>query len=184
MLAFEQVYFWDVAPGTEMQGCPSNCTGVILEEGTSNEHKTKTHVLSASLGMLLITELASDVVSNPEQIACFKAPRRITSVLSHGATQWICVGCAGGEVCILQAPFLDPTLLPPPSLTDLESEDEESEDEVDEKAQWIMETREAERIRRRWRRKKEKDRDAREERADKRQQTRAERRTAEAAEEF
>jgi len=36
-------------------------------------------------------------------VAYFKAPQNVSSVRSHGGT--ICVGCDGGAVCILQAPF-------------------------------------------------------------------------------
>ena len=154
------MYFWDVPSGTEMQGCPSNCTGVILEEGTPCEHRTERHVLSAKGVMLRITELPSKEVPQPEQIACFKAPRRITSVLSHGATKWICVGCVGGEVCILQA------LLPTPTLTDLESEDEGDEEEEER-----MEMRKAERMRRSIRRHEEEREDEKQNRADERQQS-------------
>ena len=37
-------------------------------------------------------------------VACFKAPQPISSVRCNGSN--ICVGCRGGAVCILQAPFL------------------------------------------------------------------------------
>jgi len=37
-------------------------------------------------------------------VACFKAPQYISSVRYNGAN--ICVGCEGGAVCILPAPFL------------------------------------------------------------------------------
>jgi hypothetical protein len=37
-------------------------------------------------------------------VACFKAPQPINSVRCNGSN--ICVGCSGGAVCILQAPFL------------------------------------------------------------------------------
>ena len=189
-MAFEQVHFWNVASGKEMQGPPSDFAGVIHGNGTPNEHlgrqdwhKTETHLLSASHDMLLITELPSEEVPNPEQVACFKAPRCITSVLSHGATKWICVGCTGGEVCILQAPFLDPTLVPTPTLTDLESEDEESADEVDDDEQRRMEKRKTARRRRRRRREDEEEEDERESRADQQQQKRADGRTAAAVNE-
>ena len=37
-------------------------------------------------------------------VACFRAPEGITAVRCYGGSIWM--GCDGGEVCILQAPFL------------------------------------------------------------------------------
>ena len=80
-----------------------------LVEGLSGEHKKNRHIITALSDKLRIYE-----VGNEEQhaedgaaaalVACFKAPQSIYSVRCVGAT--ICVGCYGGAVCILSAPFL------------------------------------------------------------------------------
>jgi len=60
---------------------------------------THSHLLSLSL---TLTHPHLGAAGAP--VACFKAPQRITSLQCHGAA--ICVGCIGGAVCILRAPFL------------------------------------------------------------------------------
>ena len=109
-----QVRFWDTASFEEVRRLRRKMgTGKIRQQPTVSEFafvaKTNQHLLKARGDTLLITELppigalvAPDLACPP--VACFKAPGDITSVRCHGAT--ICVGCQGGAVCILQAPFL------------------------------------------------------------------------------
>jgi hypothetical protein len=100
------VRFWDVASGKEVRQVAGS--EVAFVEGSAAEHKTHQHLLTFSEDMLLITELLplevpqKDAAAMP--VACFKAPQPITSVRCHGAA--IFVGCRGGAVCLLQAPFL------------------------------------------------------------------------------
>ena len=66
-------------------------------------------MLTAFGDELLITELVphggvEEIEDGATPVASFRAPQRIISMRCHGAT--ICVGCEGGVVCILQAPFL------------------------------------------------------------------------------
>ena len=107
--------FWDVASGTQVRQVAG--WSFALTEGPPNEDKTKRYVLTTSgewrdgdfkkEELLLITALPA---SGGEQqdaaapVACFKAPHPIVAVRRHGAT--ICVGCDGGEVLFLRAPFL------------------------------------------------------------------------------
>ena len=67
------------------------------------KHQAGRHILTRSNDMLLIYEgdAKGDAAS---AVACFKAPQPISSVRCNGSN--ICVGCSGGAVCILQAPFL------------------------------------------------------------------------------
>ena len=94
--------FWDVASGTQVRQ-----VAVSEFAFAKGVHETNRHVLTFEGGMLLITALPP---SGGEQedaaapVACFQAPDRIFSVRCHGAT--ICVGCQGGAVLLLQAPFL------------------------------------------------------------------------------
>ena len=94
--------FWDVASGTQVRQVAGS--EFAFAKG---EHETNRHVLTTKGEMLLITALPP---SGGEQedaaapVACFKAPSGIFSVVCHGET--ICVGCGGGEVLFLQAPFL------------------------------------------------------------------------------
>lgn len=112
-----QVCFWDIASGKEVRRVAASefAFGAGAE---MSEHRTNHHLLKAFGDSLLITELpphdgaggfedgAVGVwgIEDAEPVASFTAPERITSVQCHGAT--ICVGCEGGAVCILQAPFL------------------------------------------------------------------------------
>ena len=97
--------FWDVASGTQVRQVAGD--GFAFVEGPSNEDKNNRHVLTRAQEWLLITALPP---SGGEQqdaaapVACFKAPHPIKAVRRHGAT--ICVGCEGGEVLFLRAPFL------------------------------------------------------------------------------
>ena len=98
--------FWDVASGTQVRQVAGD--EFAFDEGPSNEDKTNRHVLTYGEKLLQITAGASS--SGGEQqdeaapVACFKAPHPIKAVRRHGAT--ICVGCEGGEVLFLRAPFL------------------------------------------------------------------------------
>ena len=102
-----QVRFWDVASGKEVRQVTTGLVCAFVE-GPAAKHKTNQHLLTASGDMLLITELLphegpqKDAAAMP--VACFKAPQPISSVRCHGAA--IFVGCDGGAVCLLQAPFL------------------------------------------------------------------------------
>ena len=97
--------FWDVASGTQVRQVAGH--KFAFDEGPSNEDTTNRHVLTYGEELLQITALPP---SGGEQqdaaapVACFKAPHRIGAVRRHGAT--ICVGCEGGEVLFLRAPFL------------------------------------------------------------------------------
>jgi hypothetical protein len=106
------VRFWDVASGTQVRQVAAS--EFAFDEGPSDKGRTNRHVLTVAKNgygidsdMLLISALPP---SGGEQqgaaapVACFKAPANIFSVRRHGVT--ICVGCRGGAVCILQAPFL------------------------------------------------------------------------------
>ena len=75
----------------------------FVEGSDASKHQAGRHVLTASNDMLLIYEgdAEGDAAS---AVACFKAPQHISSVRCNGSN--ICVGCSGGAVCILQAPFL------------------------------------------------------------------------------
>ena len=101
-----QVRFWDIASGKEVRQVAASEFAFV--EGPDATHKTHQHLLTASGDMLLITELLplegpqKDAAAMP--VACFKAPQPISSVRCHGAA--IFVGCRGGAVCWLQAPFL------------------------------------------------------------------------------
>ena len=81
-----------------------------LVEGVSGEHIRDRHVITASRDAKLgIYEIGNEgqragdgTAAAP--VAWFKAPDYIASVQCVGAV--ICVGCEGGAVCILSAPFL------------------------------------------------------------------------------
>ena len=101
------VRFFEVASGRQVRQLTG--TAFALEEGLSGEHKRDRHVLTTHGDKLFIYE-----IENEEQhaqdgtaaapVACFEAPQSIYSVRHFGAT--ICVGCFGGAICILSAPFL------------------------------------------------------------------------------
>jgi len=101
------VRFWDIASGKEVRQVAGS-KFAFGEGAERTELNTNRHFLKASKGTLLITELphggAGGIEHGGAPVACFKAPQWITSVRCHGAA--ICVGCEGGAVCILQAPFL------------------------------------------------------------------------------
>ena len=101
------VRWWDVASGRQVRQLAGDKFALV--EGVSGEHIRDRHVLTTHVDKLLIYE-----IGNEEQhagdgaaaapVACFMAPQRIASVRCFGAV--ICVGCYGGAVCILSAPFL------------------------------------------------------------------------------
>ena len=94
--------FWDVASGQQVRQV-SGSEFAFVEGSDASKHQAGRHVLTASNDMLLIYEgdAEGDAAS---AVACFKAPQHISSVRCNGSN--ICVGCSGGAVCILQAPFL------------------------------------------------------------------------------
>ena len=102
------VRFFDVASGRQVR----QLAGVkfALVEGLSGEHTRDRHVVTAHLDMLRIYAVGEEQQHAEDgaaaaPVACFKAPDRVvTSVQCHRAA--ICVGCCGGQVCILSSPFL------------------------------------------------------------------------------
>ena len=94
--------FWDVASGQQVRQV-SGSEFAFVEGSDASKHQAGRHVLIARNDMLLIYEgdAEGDAAS---AVACFKAPQPISSVRCNGSN--ICVGCRGGAVCILQAPFL------------------------------------------------------------------------------
>ena len=100
--------FWDIASGKEVRQVAGS-EFAFGEGAEMTELKTNRHFLSARRNTLEITERlphggVGGIQCGAAPVASFKAPQRITSVRCNGAT--ICVGCEGGAVCILQAPFL------------------------------------------------------------------------------
>ena len=100
----ESVRVWDVA--SSRQVCQFVGDDFSLVEGLSGEHKRHRRVITTSHDTLRIYEFGAEQqdAEGGAAAACFKAPTEIMSVRCHGAT--ICVGCVGGAVCILSAPFL------------------------------------------------------------------------------
>ena len=105
----DSVRVWDVASSRQVRQFAGD--DFALVEGLSGEHNGDRHIITTSLDRvsLRIYEIGAEqqdaeggAVAAP--VACFKAPAEIESIRCHGAT--ICVGCAGGAVCILSAPFL------------------------------------------------------------------------------
>ena len=105
--ADNSVRLWDVASGRQVR----QLTGrrFALVEGLSSEHQEDRHFITGLNDKLWIHEIGkgqqhAEGVAVEAPVACFMAPQRIFSVHCFGAT--ICVGCIGGAVCILSAPFL------------------------------------------------------------------------------
>ena len=98
--------FWDVASGTQVLQVAGST--FAFDEGPSDKDRTNQHVLTSTEGgILLITALPHSEGERQDAaapVACFKAPQDINVVRRHGAT--ICVGCSGGAVLFLRAPFL------------------------------------------------------------------------------
>ena len=106
--AGDEVIVWDIASGTRARQLTGDWCALV--EGLSDEHKWGRHILTASGDTLLIFEYGREMEPGEDPpgaaapVACFKAPNVIHSLRCHGAA--ICVGCLGGTVCILTAPFL------------------------------------------------------------------------------
>ena len=97
----QQVRFWDVASGQQVRQVLGD--EYALVEGDAAQHQAGRHILTARGNMLLIYDGGAEEEA-ASAVACFKAPKRISSVRCNGGS--ICVGCCQGAVCILQAPFL------------------------------------------------------------------------------
>jgi len=107
-----QVRFWNIASGKEVRHVagPEYRFAVAFQKRTRLQ--TNHHLLKATGDTLRISELSlhgggADTSVAPEGVApvgSFRAPQGIESMDCRGTT--ICVGCCGGAVCILQAPFL------------------------------------------------------------------------------
>ena len=70
--------------------------------------RTKTFAVRGDLhGLLIIegVELRFRSLEGPEhtQMVCFKAPQKISFAAYH--QEAICVGCEGGQVCIISNPY-------------------------------------------------------------------------------
>jgi len=103
----DTVRLWDVASGRQVRQFVGNTFALV--KGLSGEHKQDRHVITTLNDKLRIYEVGNEQQHAEDgaaaaPVACFKAPPHIASVQCVGAT--ICVGCGGGEVCILSAPFL------------------------------------------------------------------------------
>jgi len=111
----DTVRFWDIEggivlghTGTEVRQLKGGDFAFV--EGPSDGHKRDRYVLTSYGNTLLIYEGGAKDEQHAKDgaaeipVACFMAPQRINSFHCHGAT--ICVGCSGGEVCVLRAPFL------------------------------------------------------------------------------
>ena len=103
----ETVRLWDLASGRQVRQLAGN--EFALVEGLSGELRRDRHILTALDDTLLIYQVAKEQQHSGNgaaaaPVACFKAPQRIKSLHCHGAA--ICVGCVGGAVCVLSAPFL------------------------------------------------------------------------------
>ena len=99
------VRFYDIRHGRQV--CQLAGHAFALVEGLSGEHTTDRHVITTSGDTLRIYEIGNEEQPDGAAavfVACFRTPGNILSVRCFGAA--ICVGCAGGVVCILSAPFL------------------------------------------------------------------------------
>ena len=103
----DTVRFFDVASGRQVRQFAGDNFAFV--EGLSGEHKKDRHVITTSWDTLRFYEVGkeqqhAEVGMAAAPVACFKAPALISTVRCVGAT--ICVGCYGGPVCFLSAPFL------------------------------------------------------------------------------
>ena len=98
--------FWDTASGEEVRQIASSEFAFNDEGERRMTQQTSHHFIEATDDTLLITELMihGGVEDGATPVGCFRAPQPIKSMHCRGTT--ICVGCWGGAVCILQAPFL------------------------------------------------------------------------------
>jgi hypothetical protein len=97
------VRFWDVASGQQVLQV-SGSEFAFVEGNDASKHQAGRHILTASNDMLHLIYEGDAKGDAASAVACFKAPQPIKSVRCNGSN--ICVGCSGGAVCILQAPFL------------------------------------------------------------------------------
>ena len=102
-----EVLVWDTLSGRRV--CQLDGCEFALVEGLSDERKRGRHILTANDNMLLIYECGKEQQHGQDgagavPVASFKAPTIIDSLQCHGAA--ICVGCVGGKVFFLSAPFL------------------------------------------------------------------------------
>ena len=100
----DTVRFFEVASGRQVRQLVGDMFAVV--QGLSAEHKGDHHVITISGDMLRIYEIGNEeqhAKAPAAPVACFKAPKFITSVQCHGAA--ICMGCRS-SVYILLAPFL------------------------------------------------------------------------------
>ena len=100
------VHVWD-ASGRKVRQFAGDYFALV--EGLSGEHTQDRHFITTSFDTLRIYEVGMEQQDAEGgaavvQVACFKSPQNIVSVRCVGAT--ICVGCFGGIVYILSAPFL------------------------------------------------------------------------------
>ena len=102
-----KVLVWDIASGTEVQGwdyfafdAGANLTPLKTHKHTLTVHTSHKYDPET----LVISGRSEHGRVRDATVACFKAPQPITSFRFHGTT--ICLGCSGGAVCVLQAPFL------------------------------------------------------------------------------
>ena len=100
---------WDVASGTQVHQLAGDRFSLV--EGPSEGHRTHRHILTARSDTILIYKVAKEQQHVEDgaagaPVARFKAPQCIKSVRCHGTV--ICVGCEGGAVCIVSAPFISP----------------------------------------------------------------------------
>ena len=103
-----QVRFWDTASGEAVRQIASSefAFADAYAGARRTKQQTEHHLLKSDVDTLLITKLLIDggVADGAKPVGCFRAPQAIESMGCRGTT--ICVGCWGGAVCILQAPFL------------------------------------------------------------------------------
>jgi WD40 repeat protein len=103
----DTVRLFEVVSGRQVRQLAGDFFALV--EGLSDEHIRDRHVLTAHDDKLLIYQIGNEerhagdgAAAAP--VACFRAPQVIFSVRCSGAA--ICVGCHGGAVCLLSAPFL------------------------------------------------------------------------------
>ena len=101
------VRFFDVASSRQVRQLKGS--DFTLVEGPSGQRKRDRHIIMAEGDTLRIYEIGNEEQHAEDggaaaPVAYFKAPQGITTVGCFGAT--ICVGCCGGAVCMLSAPFL------------------------------------------------------------------------------
>ena len=106
--------FWDIASGEEVRQLAADrsefafaARAIFVAGARCPEQQTSHHFLDVTDdSTLMITELLphGGLEDGATPVACFRASQWITSMHCRGAT--ICLGCGGGAVYIMQAPFL------------------------------------------------------------------------------